>query len=64
MPNIPLPESFRARLDAVLTGKSEEFRAGFFAAINLNDEMKSAFLHCAAADGLDVVHLEDDNAPN
>jgi hypothetical protein len=42
-------------LQSILDGKSEEWRAGFFAAINLNVAMKAAFLRGMIGEAVEVV---------
>jgi hypothetical protein len=41
-------------LRAILEHKSEDWRAGFFAAVNLNNDMKAAFLRGMIGEKVEV----------
>lgn len=46
-------------LKAILRGKSEQWREGFFFAVNLNSDMKAAFLTNMIGEPVEVAFKDD-----
>lgn len=54
-----MSESNADKLRALLAEKSEDFRAGFFAAVNFNSEIKAAFLRNFIGEKVQVIEIND-----